>query len=194
MLKTSQQFTKYVFFKLLFIISLTFCLGMSFNPLQDLQVSIGQLVNAQASDVIQMEDVGIELYKAGDFRGAIESWFPALNAYQKNRNRPHEVIVLEYMARAYQQLGEHEQAISNWEPVVSYYRQIQDLPQMARMETEQAQAYISLGQAEKAISLLKEAVEIAHNYKDMPTKAAALSYLDDAYRLEGKSFLDEQIS
>jgi tetratricopeptide (TPR) repeat protein len=183
-----QQFIRHIFLGVLFIISLTFCLGMSYSPVTDLQVGIGQLVNTRNIDTVQMVQLGIERYKAGDFQGAIELWQPALNVYKKNRNRVNEAIVLENMARAYQQLGKHEEAITNWERVISYYRQIQDLPQMARMETEQAQAYISLSQPEKAISLLKEAVEIAHNYKDMLTKAAALGSLDDAYRLMDEKY------
>ncbi|KYC35842.1 hypothetical protein WA1_05590 [Scytonema hofmannii PCC 7110] len=174
----------------LFLVSLVFCL--SFAQIES--------IIAQTPDASQLVQQGIELYKAGDFRGAIAPWQKALNFYQQSKNQNNEAIVRENLARAYQQLGDNEEALSNWEQVTKYYRDSGKVQQYGRMLTEQAQTYSNLGQPGKAIALLcgtsdtqeksnclpGSALQIAHQQKDKLGEVAALGSLGEAYRLRGK--------
>ncbi|GAA6619867.1 CHAT domain-containing protein [Scytonema sp. NUACC26] len=182
----------------LFLVSLVFCLSFA---------QIERII-AQTPDASQLVQKGIELYKAGDFRGAIAPWQTALKFYQQSKNGNNEAIVSENLARAYQQLGDNEKALRNWERVTKYYRDSGKEQQYGRMLTEQAQTYSNLGQPGKAIALLcgtfdsqpksdtklqeesncllGSALQIARQHKDKLGEVAALGSLGEAYRLRGK--------
>lgn len=169
---------------LLFLCSLSLCLWL------------GNVVNAQSSDLDRSVQKGVELYQSGNYQGAIANWQTALDFYLSTKNQANAAIVLENLARAYQQLGEGEKAIANWEKAIAYYRQTKDTHQIGRLLTEQAQAYSSLGQNRQAIALLcggsnqgdcaaSSALQIAQTLKDRTLEAATLGSLGNAYRLRG---------
>jgi CHAT domain-containing protein/tetratricopeptide (TPR) repeat protein len=165
------------------------------------QLSLGKLVQAQAPDAEQLVKKGVESYKIGNFRAAIQSWEAALEVYKQNKNYNNLAIVNENLARTYQQLGENEQALNYWEKVHTYYGSQKDLQKVGRILTEIAQAYSSLGQTRKAISFLcsvsdgknietlacqpGSALQIAAQQQDKEGEIAALGSLGEAYRLRG---------
>jgi CHAT domain-containing protein len=140
---------------------------------------------------------GVDRYKTGQYREAIEVWQNALKEYKSSQNQVNVAIVLENLARAHQQLGETGAAMAYWEQTATAHRQLGNRQQVGRILTEQAQAYSDLGQPRQAISLLcnvanttqtcssESALQIARTYQDLPTEAAALGSLGEAYRLMG---------
>ncbi|MEH2183125.1 hypothetical protein [Nostoc sp.] len=70
------------------------------------------IATAQTADISQQVEQGVKNYKAGDIRGAIETWQKALNAYKKDNNAKNAAIVSENLARAYRQLNDTKEAIA----------------------------------------------------------------------------------
>jgi CHAT domain-containing protein len=175
----------------LFLSSLLLCLGLGQIPWQS------GLVVALTVDAKQQVQRGVDRYRAGEYRGAIELWKTALQEFQKTDNKASQAIVRGNLARAYQQIGQSQQAISQWEEVVQLYRHLGNHPQVARALTEEAQVYSRIGQHRKAIALLcnandkgqcspNSALELAVQSKDTVGEAAALGALGNAYRLIGQ--------
>lgn len=209
MLKKVRRFIAHYLLILLFIISFTLCLWLSNVQLTSPIANIGKLVNAQTPDAAQLVNRGIESYKKGDFRSAIQPWEEALKLYQKSNNSSNAIVVSENLARAYQHLGDTDAAISYWENVIAYSRSQQNLLKVGQVSTEIAQIYSSLGQTSKAISLLcgvyftkplsseklsldkllncqqGSALYITKKQKNQQSEVAVLGSLGEAYRLKG---------
>jgi CHAT domain-containing protein len=171
-------------------------LGILFLSSLILCLSVGQVVSdAQTVNPSQLVQQGVERYQAGEYRGAIELWQTALNAYSSTSNKANEAIVSENLARGYQQVGEIDKAITYWQKASQIYRQLADLKQVGRIMTEQAQSYSRQGQHRQAIALLcgretdtcmdESAMGIAQQQGDRLGEAAALGSLGEAYRLQG---------
>lgn len=176
---------------ILFIASFTLCLCLG-NVLQP------EKVKAQTPDVAQLVNQGIESYKKGDFRAAIQPWLSAVELYQKSNDWQNVVIVNENLARVYQHLGDTATTLNYWEKVTAYYRSQNDLQKVGRVLTEIAQVYSNSGQTKKAIGLLcgvddtcqaDSALQIAREQKDKSGEIAALGSLGEAYRLQGNDDL-----
>ncbi len=201
MLKKIYRLTIHYCLTVLFFTSFTFCVWLNNVQLATPQLSMGKLVQAQATDAVQLVNQGVESHKIGDFSAAIQSWQAALELYQKNNSYSNVAIINENLARTYQQLGENEQALNYWEKVNTYYRSQKDLQKVGRILTEIAQTYSSLGQTRKAINFLcsgsdtnnieklvcqqGSALQIASEQQDKEGKIAALGSLGEAYRLRG---------
>lgn len=160
--------------RVLFLISLTLCLGW------------GQ-VSAQSAPVQQ----GLELYQSGNFQGAIDIWNNRLNHSPNTEDR---IVLLKYLARVYSQIGQFEQSIVSLNSLITYYQKNGNRIQLGRMLTEQAQAYSNLGQQRKAILILcgeqpncreGSALAIARQHSDPLGEAAGLGSLGNAYGLQG---------
>lgn len=188
------------FLVILFLSSLTICLGpnhVSFNPLQ---LRWPEVATAQSPNRSQLVQQGIERYKTGDVQGAIALWQTALTAYQSTKNRANEAIVREKLAIAYQQIGQFGSAIDYWKGAIANYRSSGDFMKVGRLFTELAQTYSRLGQNREAIALLcgasetdedcpqseGSALQMARKYSDREGETAALGSLGEAYRLRGK--------
>lgn len=185
---------------ILFLTSLTICLGLnhvSFNPLK---LRWGEAATAQSANPSQLVQQGIEQYKTGDVQGAIASWQTALTAYQSTNARANEAIVREKLAIAYQQIGQFGEAIDYWKGAIANYHSFGDFVKLGRLLTELAQTYSHLGQNKEAIALLcgaseadeiclkseGSALQIAQKFSDRQGEAAALGSLGEGYRLRGK--------
>ncbi|MBV6626080.1 MAG: CHAT domain-containing protein [Rivularia sp. (in: Bacteria)] len=140
---------------------------------------------------------GIELYHAGDFRGAIAVWLKKLTEEGKANQQESDIQVRQYLARAYQKVGEVDKAINNLNKVVEYYRTNNNMQQVGRMLTEVAQAYSNLGQHKRAINLLcgdmnqaqcnqNSALGIANRQQDSLGEAAANGSLGNALYFLGE--------
>jgi CHAT domain-containing protein len=186
----------------LFLSSLTFCLGLNHVPFStSWQARWGTIATAQSPNTTQLVQQGIEQYKTGDVQGAIASWQTALTAYQSTNNPANQAIVQEKLAIAYRQIGQFEPAIKNWQDAIANYRQQYDRVNVGRLLTELAQTYSQLGQNQEAIALLcgaseteencpeseGSALQIARQFQDKQGEAAALGSLGEAYRLRGRS-------
>ena len=137
-------------------------------------------------------DRGIELYHAGDWRGAIELWETAAS-----QSPTESVELFKYLARAYQQIGQVDGALAYFDRAIDRYRATGESMELGRILTEQAQAYSSLGQHQRAIAMLCGSVEsdgncqadsavgIARASRDEWGMAAAIGSLGNAYRLQG---------
>lgn len=164
--------------------SLIFCLGIA-------QAVPGQS-HPDAGGLVQR---GVQLYQAGELPEAIAQWQTALKIYEDTRNRFHQAIVLENLARAYQQMGQTTQAVNYWDQTIASYREIEDWRQVGRSLTEQAQVYSRIGQQRRAIALLcgdssdeclpGSALRLAQEHGDSLGEAAALGSLGEAFRLRG---------
>ncbi|QLE57340.1 CHAT domain-containing protein [Nostoc sp. TCL26-01] len=178
---------------LIFFVSLTFFIWLG-------NLHSENLVNAQATDAVQLVNRGVASYQTGDFQDAIQAWQSALNIYQKNKSDRQIAIVRENLARAYQQVGNVESALSYWEQLIADYRSQNNGQKVGRSLTEIAQIYSGIGQTKKAINLLcgvtttplekldcqtGSAIQIASEQKDQQGKIAALGSVGEAYRLKG---------
>ena len=185
---------------ILFLTSLTICLGpdrVSFNPLQ---LRWPEVATAQSPNASLLVQEGIERYKTGDVQAAIALWQSALTAYQSTNDRANEAIVREKLAIAYQQIGQFESAIDYWKGAIANYRSSGDFLKVGRLLTELAQTYSRLGQNREAIALLcgaseaneiclkreGSALQIAQKFSDRQGEAAALGSLGEGYRRGGK--------
>ncbi|WP_235595984.1 CHAT domain-containing protein [Mastigocoleus testarum] len=193
------------FLAVLFIFSLTCSLWLSYLPLPFSYSKFFQIVVAQRPQATQQVEKGINYYQIGNYKGAIQEWDKALEAYQKTGNSANIAIISENIARGYGALGEGEKALEKWEELVVYYKNSGERKLLGRALTEQAQAYSSLGQPLKAIEILhgldrvrtenielkktesrkNTALQIAREEKDKKGEAAALGSLGDAYRKRG---------
>ena len=188
------------FLVILFLTSLTICLGLthvSFNPLQ---FRWPEVATAQSANPTQIVQQGIERYKTGDVQGAIALWQTALTAYKSTNDRAGGAIVREKLAIAYQQIGQLGSSIDYWKSAIANYRSSGDLLKVGRLLTELAQTYSRLGQNREAIALLcgaskadeicpkseGSALQIAQKISDRPGEAAAFGSLGEAYRRLGK--------
>ena len=109
-----------------------------------------------AATTVRTGDVerGIELYNAGDFRGAIAVWLKSLSQAGEDKQQESDIQTRQYLARAYQQIGEVDKTINYLNQVIDFYRSADNTQQVGRMLTEVAQAYSDLGQHKRAINLL----------------------------------------
>ena len=185
---------------ILFLTSLTICLGLDRVSLNPLQLRGGEVATAQSANPSQLVQQGIERYKTGDVQGAIAFWQTALTAYQSTNNRANEAIVREKLAIAYQQIGQFGSAIDYWKGAIDNYRSSGDFVKVGRLLTELAQTYSRLGQNRESIALLcgaseadeiclkseGSALQIAIKFSDRQGEAAALGSLGEAYRRLGK--------
>ncbi|MDZ8110633.1 MAG: CHAT domain-containing protein [Nostoc sp. DedQUE12a] len=200
MAKKNYKSTTHYWLTALFFVSFTFCVWLNNVELPISQISIGKLVQAQTGNADELVNKGVESYKAGNFRAAIQSWEAAVELYQEKKNYNNVAIANENLARTYQQLGENEQALSYWDRVNNYYRSQQNWQKVGRILTEIAQAYSNFGQTGKAINFLcgvdakniqnlacqqGSALQIASQQQDKPGEIAALGSLGEAYRLRG---------
>jgi CHAT domain-containing protein/tetratricopeptide (TPR) repeat protein len=150
---------------------------------------------AQATDVSELVQTGVEHYQAGNFAEAIEPWRSAYEAYNTTQELPALAIVSENLARAYQQMGQTSEEIVYWERAIASIQTLGDRPKLGRLLTEQAQAHSRLGQQRRAIAILcgsetdiceaSSALQIAETAEDKMTQVAALGSLGEAYRLSG---------
>lgn len=183
----------------LFLTSLTLCLGLGHPRLKVGQVELLKIATAQSPAPTQLVQQGLERYQVGDVQGAIKSWQTVLSSYQESSSRSVEqVSVRKYLARAYQQVGQLAPAIAQLDQVIAYYRQINEPIETGRMLTEQAQLYSSLGQHRRAIAILcgenqidaacspNTALEIARRQSDQLGEVAAWGSLGNAHRLQGE--------
>ncbi|AOY79058.1 CHAT domain-containing protein [Moorena producens JHB] len=191
------------FLGILFLFSLTVCIGLGHLPSIAQPAEQGNMATTQADNPSQLVEQGVEYYQAGDYQAAIEPWENALKLYQQTNNYTNSAIVRENLARAYQKIGHIQEAISNWEQAILDYQQLRNWQQMGRMKTELAQAYNSFGQPRKAIALLcgapdtdensknkpscvkDSALKVARAHQDWKGEAAALGSLGNAYLLRG---------
>lgn len=128
---------------LIFTFSLIFCLWFNHNiP-----------ITATPSPTAFLQQ-GIELYNAGDFRGAIDVWLKSLSQEKEGDEQKSDIQVRKYLARAYQQIGEIDKTINYLNQVIDFYRTTNNTQQVGRMLTEVAQAYSDLGQHKRAVNLL----------------------------------------
>jgi CHAT domain-containing protein len=173
-------------FGLLLVLSLMLCLGL--GP--------SMASSREAPDPAQQVKLGIQRYQAGDYRGAMQQWQPALRVYQQTQQAKNAAIVLENLARAAQNLGQSEAALGYWQQAIALHRQAGQLTQLSRAQIEQAQVYSQIGQPRKAIALLcgasapapctaDSALQQIRRQPDPVLEAAALGSLGDAYRLLG---------
>ncbi len=184
----------------LFLSSLTFCLGLNHVPFTPLQARWGTVAIAQSASATQLVQQGIEHYQTGDVQSAIAAWQTALTAYQSTNNPANQAIVREKLAIAYRQIGQFEPAIDHWQDAIANYRQQGEIAKVGRLLTELAQTYSQLGQNQEAITLLcgasktdedcpeseGSALQIAREFSDRSGEVAALGSLGEAYRLTGK--------
>ena len=140
---------------------------------------------------------GIELYNAGDFRGAIAVWLKSLSQAGEDKQQESDIQTRQYLARAYQQIGEVDKTINYLNQVIDFYRSADNTKQVGRMLTEVAQAYSDLGQHKRAINLLcgdmgnqqcteDSALGIAIREKDGLGEAAANGSLGNALYFLGE--------
>jgi len=128
---------------LIFTLSLIFCLWFNHN-----------IPIAATPAPTAVVNQGIELYNAGDFRGAIAVWVKSLSEKGEDNQQESDIQVRQYLARAYQQIGEIDKTINYLNQVIDFYRSANNTQQVGRMLTEVAQAYSDLGQHKRAINLL----------------------------------------
>ncbi|WP_257207676.1 CHAT domain-containing protein [Nostoc linckia] len=199
--KIFSKSTTHYWLTILFFVSFTFCVWLNNVQLIIPQVSMGNLVQAQAIDADKLVNRGVESYKTGNFQAAIQSWEAALKLYEQQKNYNHVTVVSENLARTYQQLGENEQALNYWDKVNNYYRSQQNWLKVGRVLTEIAQVYSNVGQTAKAINFLcgasdiknienltcqqGSALQIATQQQDKVGEIAALGSLGETYRLRG---------
>lgn len=201
-----RQLIKRRGFGILFLVSLSICIGLSqisavgwkLSGAANAQTANPTQANPSQANPSQLVQQGVDRYQTGDVQGAISDWQAALASYQQTQDLAREAIVLENLARAFQVLGQTNQALSYWEQATDRYRQLNDGPQVGRMLTEQAQAYSRLGQQRQAIALLcgslageatctnDSALQIARATNDAIGQAAALGSLGEAHRLLGE--------
>lgn len=198
---------KYRILGVLFAISFILCSFISNISLGTKQIAFGKPVQ-QNRNTIQLVNKGIEHYKEGQFRKAIEEWETALVNSQKNNNLSSQAVIRGNLASAYQKLGDLENSIKHWDIVVNLYQQLGKSQETGRAMTELAQAYSNSGKAKKAIQILcgeeaaeindKEtnisklkpepsclqtsALEISRQQKDIEGEILVLGSLGEAYR------------
>lgn len=196
MLKQSKKWLTRHWLKLLFMGSLTLCIGLGQLPPAPFSMGWVKIVMAQ-SNPEQLVRQGVEQYRQGNYQEAIVPWQQALTIYGQMGDYASSAIIQENLARTVQNLGQLTQALTYWEQTIAHYRQIGDSQKVGRLLTDQAQTYIKLGQQRQAIALLcgeeqdnktcdpNSALAIAQALNDQQGEAAALGSLGEAYRLRG---------
>ncbi len=158
------------------------------------QSSDAQPTDTQSTDVNQLVQTGIDLYRAGEFAEAIAPWHSSYEVYQATEDFPALAVVSENLARAYQQMGQTSEEIVYWERAIATTQALNNPQKLGRLLTEQAQAYSRLGQHRRAIAILcgsenacepGSALQIAETAADLTGQVAALGSLGEAYRLSG---------
>jgi CHAT domain-containing protein/tetratricopeptide (TPR) repeat protein len=150
---------------------------------------------AQATDVSELVQTGVDRYQSGNFVEAIAPWRSAYEVYNTTQELPALAVVSENLARAYQQMGQTSEEIVYWERAIASTQTLGNRPKLGRLLTEQAQAYSRLGQQRRAIAILcgsetdiceaSSALQIAETAEDKTAQVAALGSLGEAYRLSG---------
>ncbi len=152
---------------------------------------------AQAQDVRQLVQTGVDYYQTGDFIAAIDPWLTAYGVYQASQDLPALAIVSENLARAYQQMGRTPEEITYWQQAITVIERLGDRQKLGRLLTEEAQAYSRLGQHRRAITLLcgtapdagdcqpNSALRLAQDTADPLGQITALGSLGEAYRSSG---------
>lgn len=199
-----RKFCRHQLWGILFLISLTlsFVLGHWHLPIQVLGPI--QILVAQPAHMDQLVKKGVDFYQRGNYKGAIEAWHTALEAYRSTDNKGKAAIVLENLARAHQQLGQLDQAIESWQQVVTLYRQLDNPVKVGQMLTELAQVHNQLGQYRRAITHLcnprqanntvvtpiqcepSSALGIAQVQGNLLGEMAAFGNLGNTYLLQGE--------
>ena len=168
------------FHYLIFTVSLILCLWFNHN------ISIAA-TPAPTAAINQ----GLELYNAGDFRGAIAVWLKSLSEKGEDKQQESDIQLRKYIARSYQKIGKVDKTINYLNQVIDFYRSTNNTQQVGRMLTEVAQAYSNLGQHKRAVNLLcgdmgkqqcteDSALGIATREKDGLGEAAANGSLGNA--------------
>ena len=184
--QTSSFFRLPSSFVLIFTFSLIFCLWFNHN--------IPIAATPGSTTIVKQ---GIELYNAGNFRGAIAVWLKSLSEKGEDKQQESDIQVRKYLARAYQQIGEIDKTINYLNQVTDFYRTTNNTQQVGRMLTEVAQAYSDLGQHKRAINLLcgdmdkqqcteDSALGVATHHKDSLGEAAANGSLGNALYFLGE--------
>jgi tetratricopeptide (TPR) repeat protein len=145
----------------------------------------------------QLVQEGVNLYKSGNYRGAIPPWKTALTQYQQANDLVNSAIVLENLARVHQRLGQTEDALRYWEQAIAVQQNRKNVAEIGRLVVEQAQVYSQMGQPRQAIALLCNASDVNRcsansaiallKSQKSPELTAAFGSLGEAYRFNGEN-------
>jgi CHAT domain-containing protein len=142
--------------------------------------------NAQAIDARQAEadrlfQQGIQLYQAGQFPAALNSWQQGLQIFRALKNRRGEGAALGNLGLAYNSLGDYAKAIEYLQQSLAIARELKDRRGEGLALDILGSAYRSLGNHTKAIEYTQQSLAIAREIKDRYRESVALSNLRGAY-------------
>ncbi len=134
----------------------------------------------------QLEQEGINHYKAGQFELARQTWKRALQLYREQNNTQAEGNVLNDLGTAHRALGQYATAIAYYEQALTIQQALKDRQAERRVLGNLGNAYALIGQFELAEDYQLQSLQIAQELNDQRREAIALINLGSIYLDQGQ--------
>ncbi len=157
------------------LVSLLACWGLVTPVFASQQVEANQLLKR-----------GIEQYRMGQLRGAIEAWEAAAEAFESGGNRHGEGSALANLGIAHRALGNYVQAMDYLHQALVIKQEIGDLKGEAAILGNLANAYAEVGDYEEAIAKHEASLEIVRTIGNRRREGIVLSNLGVVYANQGE--------
>ncbi|MBD2554563.1 tetratricopeptide repeat protein [Limnothrix sp. FACHB-708] len=129
---------------------------------------------------------GIQQYRTGQFRAALQSWEAALQIYRALRSQSGEASALGNLGNAYNALGQYQRAIEYHEQSLALDRQRGNLQGVAQSIHNLGNAYQSLGDYQRAITYYEQSLAIERQLGNQSGLADSLGSLGNVYNRLGQ--------
>lgn len=129
-------------------------------------------------------NLGIEQYRRGELRSAIQTYQRSLEQYRQQKNQPGIAGALTRLGEAYYWLQDGEKAVKASQQALDIARSIKNSSIEADALTQLGLAYYRTKQPDKALLVLQQSLALYESLSDPIGKSAALSNLGFFYGVE----------
>ena len=136
---------------------------------------------AQAQDIQDYYQEGLQAYSAALYPKAISAWKEGLNLAENQGNEQAQGVFLRNIGLVYWNLGQYQKAFSYYEKSLSVHRKIGDEKGEGDNLTNIGMFYHNLGQYQKALSYYQKALAITKKIEDVKGEGDNLTNIGVVY-------------
>jgi CHAT domain-containing protein/Tfp pilus assembly protein PilF len=151
-----------------------------------ISVCLGISDIAQAKDLQNYYQEGVQAYRAASYREAIRAWKGGLNLSEQQGHEKAQGIFLGNIGVVYTELGQYEKALSYYQKALAIHRKLGDVKGEGNNLTNIGNVNKILGQYENALSYYQKAIAIDRKLGDVKGEGGDLTNIGEAHRNLGQ--------
>ena len=179
------------YLRLFSLVTTTLFLALPFpvnilNSSNSLLLAQTQVAQGSKIEADQIQEQGLEYYKAGRFEAAVKSWQEALSIYRSLDDSSAEAITLYLIGSAYEKMNDYHRALEFYQQALAIFQVLNDRPNMGETLASIGDAYYSLGLYDKSLDFLQQALIIYQETNDAVAQGKTLNNIGLAYDALGE--------